>query len=98
VALSDDIGGIMRARAAIILLGERPGLSSADSLGAYLTWGPEPGRTDADRNCVSNIRPNGGLSYEVATHKLLYLALESARRQLSGVNLKDGSDQVDLLT
>lgn len=98
VGLSDDIGATMNARAAIILLGERPGLSSADSLGAYLTWCPGAGRTDADRNCVSNIRPNGGLSYEAATHKLLYLALESARRELSGVELKDGSDQVDLLT
>lgn len=98
VALSDDIGETLSARLAIILLGERPGLSSADSLGAYLTYQPARGRVDANRNCVSNIKPGGGLSYEMATHQLLYLAIEAIRIGLSGVNLKDNSSQVALLT
>lgn len=88
VALQDEIGEIFRAQVALMLLGERPGLGSADSLGAYFTHTPAPGKTDADRNCVSNIRP-GGLSSAEAAHKLQHLLEASRRLGLSGVALKD---------
>lgn len=92
VALGDAIGELLGAEAVLVLIGERPGLSSPDSLGAYLTWAPRVGRTDAERNCISNIRPEG-LPYAAAARRLRYLLGEVRRLRLSGVALKDDSDQ-----
>jgi ethanolamine ammonia-lyase small subunit len=90
VATGDPIGHLLGARMTILLIGERPGLSSADSMGAYLTFGPSPGLTDESRNCISNIRPQG-LSYADAADRLLHLIGASMRLGLSGVGLKDQS-------
>lgn len=89
VALGDEIGAALGARAVVVLIGERPGLSSADSLGVYLTWGPRCGRADSERNCVSNVRPPYGLGYAQAADTVV--ALLDAARALgaSGVVLKD---------
>ena len=88
VALGDDIGEAMGAEAVAVLIGERPGLSAADSLGVYLTWQPRRGRTDAERNCISNIRPDG-LAPTAAAKKLLWLIAAMRRLRLTGVGLKD---------
>ena len=97
VALGDEIGELLRAEMVILLIGERPGLSAPDSLGAYLTFQPRLGRTDAERNCVSNIRP-AGLSYAEAAHRIAWLTLEALRRRYSGVALKDESTSFGTLT
>jgi ethanolamine ammonia-lyase small subunit len=87
VAIADPIGEILGAKISVILIGERPGLSSPDSLGVYTTWNPRPGRTDADRNCISNVRPEG-LSYQQAAVLLHFYLTESRRLEHTGTLLK----------
>jgi ethanolamine ammonia-lyase small subunit len=87
VAIGDEIGAALGAEICVVLIGERPGLSSPDSLGAYITWQPRPGRTDAERNCISNIRAEG-LSYRQAAKQLEFYVTEARRRQLTGIALK----------
>jgi ethanolamine ammonia-lyase small subunit len=88
VKLQDQIGSMLRAQQTLMLLGERPGLGSPDSLGAYLTYEPGPEKTDADRTCVSNIRPEG-LRPDLAGEKLARLLMESIRQKCSGIGLKE---------
>jgi ethanolamine ammonia-lyase small subunit len=87
VAIGDEIGFALKAQISVVLIGERPGLSSPDSLGAYITWEPRPGRSDAERNCISNIRAEG-LSYPQAAGQLRASLTEARRRRLTGVALK----------
>lgn len=89
VALGDDIGDALGAKLAVMLIGERPGLSAADSLGVYLTWAPQRGRRDSERNCISNIRPPHGMAYAAAAELLAWLMREARERRLTGVALKD---------
>jgi ethanolamine ammonia-lyase small subunit len=91
VALGDEIGSALGARAVAILIGERPGLSAADSLGIYLTYAPERGRQDSERNCISNVRPEG-LAPAAAAAKLAWLIDAALTRNLTGIGLKDESD------
>ena len=91
VAIGDEIGELLGVDLLVLMIGERPGLSSPDSLGIYYTYNPKIGRQDANRNCISNIRP-GGLSFEDAKNKLFWLIEESKKLQQSGVMLKDESD------
>jgi ethanolamine ammonia-lyase small subunit len=91
VAIADEIGEQLGARMVAMLVGERPGLSSPDSLGVYLTYAPKLGYSDANRNCISNVRPEG-LNYPAAAKKLMWLAREAMRIKISGVALKDESD------
>jgi len=90
VALGDEIGAAFGAQLVVVLIGERPGLSSPDSLGAYLTFDPRLGRTDAERNCVSNIRPDG-LGVEAAARRIDWIAAAGVARGATGVGLKDES-------
>jgi ethanolamine ammonia-lyase small subunit len=92
VALGDEIGALLGTNLVAVLIGERPGLSAPDSLGAYLTWHPRQGRQDSERNCISNIRPPTGLSYDQAASRITWLLSAARRQKLTGVGLKDASD------
>lgn len=94
VALGDEIGQLLGARLVAVLIGERPGLTSADSMGIYLTYGPRIGRTDAERNCISNVR-KGGLDHARTAQLLANLATRALQLQLTGVELKDDSRTLD---
>ena len=93
VALGDEIGSRLGARQVVVLIGERPGLTSADSMGIYLTWDPRPGRTDAERNCISNVRTEG-IADDLAARKLHFLMQEARSLRLSGVRLKEDSKRI----
>jgi len=92
VAIGDRIAGLLSAQSVVVLIGERPGLTAPDSMGAYLTWQPGPQTTDADRNCISNIRPDG-IRYNDAAQKIAHLLRAMQAARMSGVRLKDDSDQ-----
>jgi ethanolamine ammonia-lyase small subunit len=93
VAVGDAVGEALHASLAVVLIGERPGLSSPDSLGVYVTWGPRQGRKDAERNCISNVREEG-LGYAQAAGRLYYYMNEASRRQMTGLGLKDPTEDV----
>jgi len=94
VAIGDEIGQRLGARQVVVLIGERPGLTSPDSLGIYLTWDPRPGRTNAERNCISNVRLEG-TPYEVTARKLHYLMTMARVKRLSGVSLKEEAELIE---
>jgi ethanolamine ammonia-lyase small subunit len=96
VALADEVGEHLGAKIVVILIGERPGLSAPDSLGAYITYAPRVGRMDSERNCVSNIHLDG-LSYEAASDKIVWLIREACRLSLTGVGLKENAAITELL-
>jgi ethanolamine ammonia-lyase small subunit len=89
VALGDPVGAALKARLCVMLIGERPGLSVADSLGAYITFEPRTGRRDSERNCISNIHDHGGLDYDQAARKLAWLIRAALNRGVTGIALKD---------
>jgi ethanolamine ammonia-lyase small subunit len=93
VALGDEIGAALGARLVVVLIGERPGMSAPDSLGAYLTFGPRPGCADAMRNCISNIRPPQGLGHAEAADRIAWLLHEARRRGETGTALKEAAGQ-----
>lgn len=95
VAISDQIGNLLNAKLSVIFLGERPGLSSPESMGIYLTYGPKEGNTDANRNCISNIWSKG-LNHDEAANTLFYLISTSLKMQMSGVLLKDNNNLLSL--
>ena len=96
MAVGDEVAHLLSAELAIVLIGERPGLSSPDSLGAYITWQPRPGiTTDAERNCISNIRAEG-LSYSQAAGRLLHYVREARAKRLTGIALKDPDPALEL--
>ncbi|HWD00302.1 MAG TPA: ethanolamine ammonia-lyase subunit EutC [Candidatus Sulfopaludibacter sp.] len=94
VAIGDEIGQLLGARQVAVLIGERPGLTSPDSLGIYLTWAPGPGRTDAERNCISNVR-TAGIPYSVAAHQLHFLMQQARLKQLTGIQMSGLSKQLN---
>jgi ethanolamine ammonia-lyase small subunit len=94
VAIGDAIGQAIGAQLVLVLIGERPGLTVSDSLGAYLTWAPKVGTRDSARNCVSNIHAKGGLSYDAAAARIHWLIEVAQKLQLTGVELKDNSSMV----
>jgi ethanolamine ammonia-lyase small subunit len=96
VAIGDDIGERLGARLCAILIGERPGLSVAESLGIYLTYNPKRGCRDSARNCISNIHGQGGLSFDAAADTLTWLMREALRRQLTGVDLKEEATAIEV--
>jgi ethanolamine ammonia-lyase small subunit len=93
VAVGDAIAGALKATCVVVLIGERPGLTAPDSMGAYLTWQPDAETRDSNRNCISNIRPDG-IGYASAAFKLAHMLRTIRARRLSGVLLKDDSDQL----
>jgi ethanolamine ammonia-lyase small subunit len=97
VAIGDEIGARLGAQLVAVLIGERPGLSSPDSLGIYLTWAPRSGRTDAERNCISNIRSDG-IAYGAAAKRLLFLMQQARARKLSGIGLKEDAPLLESST
>jgi ethanolamine ammonia-lyase small subunit len=90
VAIGDEIGQLLKATMTVTFIGERPGLSAPDSLGVYITWQPRPGRTDAERNCISNVR-HEGLSYAEAAQRILFYLNGAKQLQATGVQLKENT-------